>query len=95
MNLGFLPCSRVDLAVELGRWSETATLMWRVSTLASRLKASSLIWLSDFIGLPLGRRAYLAFNVRPGGHAATSHVGVAIRVLDHQNRAFGTGGFVD
>jgi hypothetical protein len=86
---GHRPCCvrlvrRADVAVELGRWPETATLMWPASTLASRLKASSLIWLSDFIGLPLRRCAYPAFNVRPRRHAATSHVGVAIRVLDHQ-----------
>jgi hypothetical protein len=43
----------VDVAVELGGWPETATLMWRLSTLASRLKAFSLICLSAFIGLPL------------------------------------------
>jgi hypothetical protein len=42
------------VAVEPGRRLETATLMWRVSTLASCLKASSLIWLSDFIGYPCG-----------------------------------------
>jgi hypothetical protein len=76
---GHRPCCvrlvrRVDVAVELGRWPETATLMWRVSTLAPCLKASSLIWLSDFIGLPLRRCAYPTFNVRPRGHAATSHV---------------------
>jgi hypothetical protein len=29
-----------------------------VSAQASRLNASSLIWLSDFIGLPLPRCAY-------------------------------------
>jgi hypothetical protein len=26
----------MDVAAEFGRWPETATLMWRVSTLASR-----------------------------------------------------------
>jgi hypothetical protein len=40
------------------------------------LKASSLIWLSDFIGLPPRRCAYLAFDVKLRGHAATSQVGV-------------------